>query len=89
MGELLNVGRGFERKDDKASEAWFKPLVQEGQGSHITDCGRTSILTREDMGKILDNFCGGGGYDQAEQSPSPAKAERARTGEHVCSKSGY
>lgn len=50
------VREGFGRKDDKAPEAWFEPLVHEGKEYRITDYDGTHTLTREDIERVLDDY---------------------------------
>ncbi|MFC1939366.1 aldehyde ferredoxin oxidoreductase C-terminal domain-containing protein [Chloroflexota bacterium] len=73
IGKLLNVREGFNRKDDKAPEAWFKPLVQEGKEYCITDYHDDSVLTREDVERILDDYYDERGYDKASGIPTRKK----------------
>ena len=70
IGKLLNVREGFDRKDDKAPEAWFKPLVQEGEEYRITDYYETSTLTREDIEGFLDDYYDERGWDQKQSIPT-------------------
>jgi aldehyde:ferredoxin oxidoreductase len=80
IGKLLNVREGFDRKDDKAPEAWFKPLVQEGKEYRITDYERTSILTREDVERFLDDYYDERGYDRQSGLPTRRKLEELGLG---------
>lgn len=63
MFKLLNVRAGFSRKDDKAPEAWFKPLKGEGTDYAMTDYSKTQILTREDIEGLLDDYYDERGWD--------------------------
>jgi len=73
IGKLLNVREGFNRKDDKAPEAWFKPLVQEGTEYYLTDYYKTATLTREDVERFLDDYYDERGYDKQRGLPTRAK----------------
>jgi len=73
IDKLLNAREGFDRKDDKAPEAWFKPLVQEGEEHRITDYYGTSILTREDIERFLDDYYDERGYNRQSGLPTQAK----------------
>ncbi len=73
IGKLLNAREGFNRKDDKAPEAWFKPLVREGREYRITDYSGTSTLTREDIERFLDDYYDERGYDRQSGLPTQEK----------------
>ena len=73
IGKLLNVREGFDRKEDKAPEAWFKTLVQEGKEYRCTDYFGTSILTREDVEGFLDDYYDERGYDKESSLPTRQK----------------
>jgi aldehyde:ferredoxin oxidoreductase len=75
IGKLLNVREGFDRKDDKVPEAWFKPLLQEGEEHHITDYYETSILTRKDVERFLDDYYDERGYNRHTGLPTHEKLE--------------
>ena len=75
IGKLLNAREGFDRKDDKAPEAWFKPLVREGREYRITDYSGTSTLTREDIERFLDDYYDERGYDRQSGLPTQDKLE--------------
>jgi aldehyde:ferredoxin oxidoreductase len=73
IGKLLNVRESFDRKDDRAPEAWFKPLVQEGKEYYLTDYYKTATLTREDIERFLDDYYDERGYDKQRGLPTLAK----------------
>ncbi len=73
IGKLLNVREGFDRKDDKAPEAWFQPLVQEGKEYRMTDYYGTCTLTREDIERFLDGYYDERGYDRQSGLPTQEK----------------
>ena len=73
IGKLLNAREGFQRKDDRAPEAWFKPLLQEGEEHHITDYYGTRTLTGEDVERYLDDYYDERGYDRENGLPTPEK----------------
>lgn len=75
IGKLLNVREGFNRKDDKAPEAWFKPLMQGGKEYRITDYYGTSTLAREDVERFLDDYYDERGWDIASGIPTRWKLE--------------
>jgi aldehyde:ferredoxin oxidoreductase len=73
IGKLLNAREGFDRKDDKAPEAWFKPLVREGKEYRLTDYYGTSTLTKEDVERFLDDYYDERGYDRQSGLPTEEK----------------
>ena len=73
IGKLLNVREGFDRKDDRAPDAWFKPLVRGGREYRITDYYGTSTLTREDIEGFLDDYYDERGYDKQSGLPTQEK----------------
>jgi aldehyde:ferredoxin oxidoreductase len=73
IGKLLNVREGFDCKDDKAPEAWFKPLVREGKEYRITDYDGAHTLTREDIERFLDDYYDERGYDRQSGLPTREK----------------
>ena len=73
IGKLLNTREGFDRKDDKVPEAWFRPLVREGEEHRITDYYGTLNLTREDVERFLDDYYDERGYDKQSGLPSKEK----------------
>ena len=75
IGKLLNVREGFDRKDDKAPEAWYKPLVREGKEYRITNYEGTSTLTKEDIEIFLDDYYDERGYDRQSGLPTEEKLE--------------
>ncbi len=73
IGKLLNAREGFDRKDDKVPEAWFKPLIQEGEEHRMTDYYETSTLTKEDVENYLDDYYEERGYDKQSGLPTRQK----------------
>jgi len=73
IGKLLNVREGFSRKDDKAPEAWFEPLVRDGKEYQMTDYYGTATLTPKDMESFLDDYYDERGYDRQSGRPTLAK----------------
>ena len=73
IGKLLNVREGFDRKDDKAPEVWFKPLIWEGKEYRITDYYETATLTKEDVEGFLDDYYDERGYDRQNGLPTREK----------------
>jgi aldehyde:ferredoxin oxidoreductase len=75
IGKLLNAREGFARKDDKAPDAWFKPLVVDGKAHQITDYYRTATLSRDDIERLLDDYYDERGYEKSSGLPAKAKLE--------------
>lgn len=73
INKLLNVREGFNRKDDRVPEAWFQPLIYQGRECQLTDYEGTSILTREDMERFLDDYYDERGYDKQSGLPTREK----------------
>ncbi len=73
IGKMLNVREGFNRKDDKAPEAWFKPLMLEGKEYRITAYHGNSVLTRDDVERLLDDYYDERGYDKRIGIPTREK----------------
>lgn len=71
--KMLNVREGFGRKDDKAPESWFKPLVKDGKEYAITDYYKTKVLTREDVEGCFNDYYDERGYDKMTAAPTPEK----------------
>ena len=78
IGKMLDVREGFHRKDDKAPEAWFQPLTQEGKEYHITDYHEGTTLTREGVERFLDDYYDERGYDKQTGLPTPEKLKELR-----------
>jgi len=73
IGKLLNIREGFDRRHDRAPDAWFQPLVQSGEEHHIMDYGRTTRLTRKDLERFLDDYYDERGYDKKSGLPTREK----------------
>ena len=73
VGKLLNIREGFDRRQDRAPEAWFHPLVREGQEHRMRDYDDTVDLTREDVESYLDDYYDERGYDKQTGLPTREK----------------
>lgn len=73
IGKLLNVREGFDRRYDRAPEAWFQPLVRAGEEHRMTDYDRTTNLTRKDLEGFLDDYYDERGYDRKSGLPTSEK----------------
>ena len=71
--KMLNVREGFGRKDDKAPESWFEPLLKDGKECVITDYYKTKVLTRADVEGFFDDYYDERGYDKVTGVPTPKK----------------
>jgi len=73
VGKLLNIREGFDRRHDRAPEAWFHPLMREGQEHRIHDYDGTVELSRKDVEGFLDDYYDERGYDRKSGLPTPEK----------------
>lgn len=71
--KMLNVREGFGRKDDKAPESWFEPLLKDGKECAITDYYKTKVLTRADVAGFFDDYYDERGYDKLTGAPTLEK----------------
>ncbi|HEY90342.1 MAG TPA: hypothetical protein G4O07_00780 [Dehalococcoidia bacterium] len=70
MGKLLNVREGFDRRQDRAPETWFRPLVRDGQEYRLHDYQGTAELDRQDVERYLDDYYQERGYDKETGLPT-------------------
>lgn len=70
---VLNVRADFGRKDDTPPEVWFRPLNVGKQHYQMTDYFKTASLTKEDFGRILDDYYDERGWDKKTGAPTPKK----------------
>ena len=75
IGKLLNAREGFNREDDRIPQAWFTPLMHDGEEHHITDYYQTRTLTEEDVARYLDDYYDERGYNKESSLPTPQKLE--------------
>jgi len=73
LGKMLNVRAGFDRKDDRAPQAWFKPLDWGGKEHSLTDYYRTTTLSEGDLESFLDDYYDERGWDKKTGTPTPQK----------------
>lgn len=73
IGKLLNIREGFDRRQDRPPEAWFHPLVRDGQEYRLLNYDGTVELTREDVGDFLDDYYDERGYDKQTGLPTREK----------------
>ena len=71
--KLLNVREGFDRRHDRAPEAWFQPLLRAGEEHRITDYDRTTNLNHKDLERFLDDYYDERGYDKKSGLPTCEK----------------
>ena len=70
MGKLLNVREGFDRRQDRAPETWFRPLVKDGQEYRLHDYHDTGEINRQDVEKYLDDYYKERDYDKETGLPT-------------------
>jgi len=70
MGKLLNVREGFDRRQDRAPETWFRPLVRDGQEYRLHDYQGTAELDRQDVERYLDDYYQERSYDKETGLPT-------------------
>ncbi|HIE16770.1 MAG TPA: hypothetical protein EYP71_01055 [Dehalococcoidia bacterium] len=75
LWKLLNCKAGFDRKDDEPPEVWFKPLKGVDKEYHLKDYFGTSILTKQDVGQLLDDYYDERGWDRKTSLPTTKKLE--------------
>jgi len=75
MNKLLNAREGFTRKEDKAPEAWFNPIVQEGREYQITSYHGDAALSQNDIEAYLDDYYDERGYSKATGLPTKEKLD--------------
>ena len=73
MYKMLQVRAGFSRKDDRPPDAWLTPLKTRDGDYPLKDYYKTTVLTREDVEKLLDDFYDERGWDQKTGIPTPEK----------------
>ncbi len=73
--KMLNVREGFNRKDDRPPEPWFKPLKVRGTQIELPlmDYYKTRELTREDVRSLLDDYYDESGWDRETTAPTASK----------------
>ena len=73
VGKILNIREGFDRRQDRAPEAWFQPLVSDGQEHRMRNYEDTVDLTREDVEDFLDDYYDERGWDKKTGLPTREK----------------
>lgn len=73
--KILNIRAGFSRKDDQPPEAWFEPLKVGDKELPMMDYFRTTIITREDLERMLDDYYDERGWDKESGAPTPEKLQ--------------
>ena len=70
--KVLNARAGFDRKNDKAPEAWFRPCKSEEKDYSLTDY-YGNPLNRDDVERLLDDYYDERGWDKKRGIPTPDK----------------
>jgi len=71
--KLLNIPIGFDRKDDRCPELWFRPMISPEGKIEMTDYFGTKVITREDVEKMLDDYYKERGWDVKRGLPTKQK----------------
>jgi len=71
--KAVNVREGFTRAHDKIPEHWFEPLRFEGGVATLMDYYRTKELSKDDLGKMLDDYYDERGWDVKKGIPTKQK----------------
>ncbi|MDY7019701.1 MAG: aldehyde ferredoxin oxidoreductase N-terminal domain-containing protein [Chloroflexota bacterium] len=71
--KLLNYRAGFDRKDDEPPEIWFQPLKGVDKDYVLMDYFHNTVLTREDVEGLLDDYYEERGWDKHTSAPTPTK----------------
>lgn len=69
---VLNMREGFDRKDDRFPDVWFKPILRHGKETWLEDYFGNR-LTREDCEKLLDDYYDERGWDIKRGVPTKEK----------------
>jgi aldehyde:ferredoxin oxidoreductase len=73
IAKLVNVREGFDRKDDKAPEVWFRPMDSPEGKIEMHDYFKTKRITGEDVEKLLDDYYEERGWDVRRGIPTEEK----------------
>ena len=73
LWKVLNVRLGWERKDDRPPRVWFTPLKGEEAEYPLMDYYKTTILSEEDMDRLLDHYYEERGWERKRGVPTPQK----------------
>ena len=71
--KMLNVQEGFNRKDDKVPEEWFRPIKVRGKELIMKDYFRKKPLTKADVDDFIEGYYDERGWDVEEGIPSKEK----------------
>jgi len=74
MAKVINVRAGFGRKDDRPPQSWFTPLKgEDGKEYPLMDYFKTTVLTKADIDRFLDDYYDERGWDKESGAPTPEK----------------
>jgi len=71
--KLLNVRLGQDRKDDQPPASWFEPMRIGDKEHSMMDYYKTTVLTEEDINRMLDDYYDERGWDRENGVPTPDK----------------
>lgn len=73
LAKLLNMREGFTREDDKVPELWFRPMDSPEGRIEMHDYFQTTVLRREDIARLLDDYYDERGWDKTTGLPTAEK----------------
>lgn len=81
--KALNDREGFSRKHDEPPEIWFQPLKGEDKEYHMMDYFRTTVMTKEDVSSILDDYYEARGWDKETGHVTAGKLKELGLENHI------
>jgi len=78
LAKIVNVREGFDRKDDKVPELWFRPMDTPEGRIEMKDYFNTKSITKEDAEKLLDDYYDERNWDIHNGTPTIEKLTELR-----------
>lgn len=75
LAKILNAREGFTREDDRPPEVWFRPMETPEGRIELQDYYQTKTLSKEDVGKMLDDYYDERGWDPRTGLPTIERLE--------------
>lgn len=69
LAKIVNVRDGFSRTDDQPPDVWFTPMDAPEGTIEMEDYFQTKVLTRDDLGRMLDDYYDERGWNVATGHP--------------------
>ena len=73
LWKLINCRAGFNRKDDEPPEIWFQPLKGIESEYQLKDYFLSTVLHRQDVERLLDDYYDERGWDKKTSVPTAPK----------------